>query len=229
VIVRAPGGAGVYERGAERFEAGDYYEAIQHFQELIREFPGSEYVDDAIYFLGRSYLENDDHALATAEFDRLIADHPDSPHVPEAEFFTGESYYRQMRSPQYDPEMTEQALSSFRRYLRLYPEGSLAADARGRVERCREWLAEKNILAGRQYLKLGHPSSALLYFQRVIDDFGDSRRAGEAWLGIGRAREAGGDVAGARQAYETALAGETPAADEVRGEARERLERLGGP
>jgi len=179
-VERTSGAPNLYERGLDRFQRRDFYESIKIFEELIRDYPGSELIDDAIYHLGRSYLENDDYALAVSEFDRLATDYPESPYVAEADFYTGECYFRQMRSPQYDPEMTEQALSRFRRFIRLHPDHALRAEAETRITRCREWLAEKNIVAARQYEKLGHRDSARIYYQKVLDEYADTRWAAEA-------------------------------------------------
>lgn len=227
-VERVASPSSLYQRGLDRFGKGDYYEAIKIFEELIRNHPGSEYIDDGIYHLGRAYLENDDYALAVAEFDQLVADHPESPFVPEAEFYTGESYFRQMRSPQYDPEMTEQALSRFRRFARLFPDHPLRAEAEKRIARCRDWLAEKNVLAARQYARLGYHDSARIFYQKVIDMFADSRWVPLARLGIGRSYEEMGNAAAARDAYRSLLEDSQAIPAEVRREAEHRLRALEG-
>lgn len=227
-VQRAGGAAGIYERGLGRFQNGDHYEAIQIFQEMLRDYPGSEYVDDATYYLGRAYLENSEYALAATEFDQLVTDHPESPLVPEAEFYDGESYYRQIRSPQYDPEMTEQALTRFRRFIRLYPDHALRAEAEKRVSFCRDWLAQKGNQAGQLYLRMKRPEAARVYFQRTLDRFPDSRFAAAARLGLGRAYEAQGKIEAAREAYRAVAEDAQTAPADVREEARSRLSGLEG-
>jgi outer membrane protein assembly factor BamD len=227
-VQRSPGAAGLHERGLERFEREDYFEAIQIFQELLRDFPGSEHVDDAIYYLGRSYIENGEYALATTEFDQLVTDHPESPLVAEAEFYDGEAFYRQIRSPQYDPETTEQALTRFRRFVRLYPEHPLCAEAEKRIAFCRDWLARKNIQAGQLYLKLKHFNAARVYFQKTLDRFPDSPWAAAARLGLGEALEAEGKRDAAREAYRSVTEDSPNAPADVREEAARRLRGLEG-
>jgi outer membrane assembly lipoprotein YfiO len=228
VVQRASSPSGLYERGLARFQKGDDYEAIKIFEELIRNDPGSEYIDDAMYYLGRSYIDNSDYALAATELDQLVSDHPESPYVPEAEFYIGESDFLQMRSPQYDPERTEQALSQFRRFIRLYPNSPLKPEADKRIAACLDWLAEKNILAAKQYLKLGYPESARIYFQKVLNQFGDTSWAPEARLGLGRVYEKEGNVAAARDAYRSLLQSQGAVPENVRREAEDRLRGLEG-
>ncbi|MDE2484469.1 MAG: outer membrane protein assembly factor BamD [candidate division NC10 bacterium] len=60
------------------FNREAYGAAIPRFELMLKEYAGSEYDDQALYYLGESLWELEQKAPAKAAFQRLIAEFPDS-------------------------------------------------------------------------------------------------------------------------------------------------------
>jgi outer membrane protein assembly factor BamD len=147
---------------------------------------GAADVDDGIYLLGRCYLKTHDWALAAVEFERLLKDYPESDSSGSASFRLGEAYYGQSRKPDFDQEYTLKALEQWQSYLITYPDHWLNGGARGKILEARTRLAKKLVATGNLYMKLKYPEPARIYFQRVIDEFGDTPMKPHALLGLAR-------------------------------------------
>lgn len=60
------------------FNQGSYGAAIKRFETVLKEYPGSEYDDQALYYLGESLWELEQKTAAKTTFERLISQFPDS-------------------------------------------------------------------------------------------------------------------------------------------------------
>jgi outer membrane protein assembly factor BamD len=60
------------------FNRGAYGAAIKRFETLLKDYPGSGYDDEALYYLGESLWELEQKGAARTTFERLIAQYPDS-------------------------------------------------------------------------------------------------------------------------------------------------------
>ena len=68
----------VYQKGFLLGLQKDYKGKISVMDRLIREFPESQYVDDALFEKGRSYVLLDNNQTAAASFEQLMRDFPQS-------------------------------------------------------------------------------------------------------------------------------------------------------
>ena len=66
------------------FDRGAYGAAIRRFETILKEHPGSEYDDQALYYLGESLWELEQKGPARAAFERVISQFPDSYLAPLA-------------------------------------------------------------------------------------------------------------------------------------------------
>lgn len=68
----------VYQKGYVLGLQKDYRGKIAEMDRIIREFPESQYVDDALYEKGRSYVLLNEHSQAVASFESLMNQFPNS-------------------------------------------------------------------------------------------------------------------------------------------------------
>ena len=78
---------------------------------------GSEYGDDAQYYLGESYFFNKEYILAIAEYEKLTRKMGFSPFVEKARFKICEAYRIESPSYYHDQNYTEKALSRYQEFL----------------------------------------------------------------------------------------------------------------
>jgi TolA-binding protein len=95
-------------------------QAIEVLAQLIADFPGSRFLDQAHYRYGEFSYAADDHKTAIAQYSAVPAADAKSPFVPYAVYGKG---WAQLKSKAY-PE----AVASFRDLLENHPEHALAAD-----------------------------------------------------------------------------------------------------
>ncbi|HWR21082.1 MAG TPA: outer membrane protein assembly factor BamD [Verrucomicrobiae bacterium] len=80
------------------FHREAYGAAISRFESVLKEHQGSEYDDQALYYLGESLWELEQKEPAKAAFQRLIAEFPDSDMAPQAAKRIGVAFVQNPRS-----------------------------------------------------------------------------------------------------------------------------------
>jgi outer membrane protein assembly factor BamD len=191
----APGAAGEFERARWEYERGNYLRAIELLEGFERAHPGSRFVDDGLFLLGKAHQANGEQILARQDFDRLLRDFPRSARAEDAHFEIANSWFLGTRGPTLDAEPAEEALRSFRTYLRRYPGGEYESEAKEAIQKVLALLAEKDYLNGQTYLKLGRYGPARRYFRKSLDLWAESPVSAKALAGIAQTY----DGAGARE------------------------------
>ncbi|MCK4305889.1 MAG: outer membrane protein assembly factor BamD [Candidatus Eisenbacteria sp.] len=210
--VRGPGPQGVFLRGKQAYERGRHMEAIELLEAFERQHPGSQYIDDAIFYLGKAHQANREQLLARQSFERLIEAFPRSSYTEDAFFEIGRSWFLEMRSPALDPEPAEEAMRAFRVYERRYPDGKYRREAEDAIRKVLENLAKKDYLNARTYMRLGRPEAARRYFHKSLDRWLEAPIAAKAAQGIAQSYERERRWPEAREAYSWLLdhLGDTP-------------------
>ena len=181
----------------ERHDAGDCAEAIPLLKTYVLNAVGTAQVDEGIYLLGDCYLRTKEWTLAAGEFERLLRDYPESDSSAAASFALGSALYGQAGKADFDQEYTVKALEQWRAYLRDHPGDWRNAEAERKVMAARTRLATKLLRTGNLYLKLKLWEPGRVYFQKIVDEYGDTSVDPEARFGLalseagrGRHREA---------------------------------------
>jgi len=169
-----------FEAAKREYDERHYFDAVLKLTEFIDRNPGSILVDQAIFYLGKSYQAQKDWVLAAAELERLVRDFPESRSVCDAEYSLAQCYWEQSRKPQYDQRETEQAIVQLDRFISRCPEHPGVEEAEALIARARDRLAEKRYRAARLYYKMKDLESALIYCDLLLEDYADSRWACDA-------------------------------------------------
>jgi tol-pal system protein YbgF len=85
----------VYARAFEQLKAGDYRTAIEQFQGLIKNYPQSQLLDNAQYWIGEAYYVTRDYDLAAKAFRAVGERWPASRKAPDALLKLGYTQYQQ--------------------------------------------------------------------------------------------------------------------------------------
>lgn len=112
-VLPSAGDYSVYQKGFVLGLQKDYNGKIQAMDQLIREYPESQYIDDALFEKGRTYvlLENSSSAIQT--FNKLIGEYPESSLARKAGIQLGLIYY--------NGNQPEKAAEAYKQVISKYP------------------------------------------------------------------------------------------------------------
>ena len=107
--------------GETYFKASDYNQAVHYYEEVLKNYPQSEFIPQALYSLGWTFFEKKAYDKANKQFQELITRFPDHPLSEDAAFKTGECEHNQ--------EHYETAISLFQKYLERFPDAPHKSEA----------------------------------------------------------------------------------------------------
>jgi tetratricopeptide (TPR) repeat protein len=159
--------------------------AIDCFDQVGRLFPGSEYEDDALYSKAWCLISLKREPEAMAIFQDLVAKYPYERYGPKSQFTVGDYYY--------GLKQYEQAISSYQRFLELYPEDRLASQQDRQLLKKAETLlghlgeinAYNLYVQGEQFLGDKNYSDAVKVFRQVMEKYPESDQAVNSIVQIG--------------------------------------------
>ena len=163
-----------FERGQLALGKERCMKAVEEFQRVVTNFPGSSLVPDAQFYLAEAYYCSEDYVQAVFEYERLLNTYPSCEWIDDAQFRIAEAYYKQLRRAELDQQETYESLNYFRRFIDDNPNSPLVAVAREHIVECRTRLAEKRYLGARLYHKQGHLEAAAITYRDLLRDFPDT-------------------------------------------------------
>lgn len=183
--------------GQLKLEQDETLEAIEAFEQLRAAYPGSRYLDAAIFGTGRANFERDDYLVAATHFERLANDFPNSDYRAAARFWLARCYDEVALPARLDQKYTILAIDHYSLYLVEFGNAPHRDQAEARMQVLRTRMAEKDVLTGEFYNRRRKHEAALLFLDGVLDRYADteiSDRArlarAESLLGLGRDPEA---------------------------------------
>ncbi len=175
-----------FNKGMQEYNDGDWVDAQRIFEEIRVQSPTSPFAAQAMYLAAMSRYKQETYSSAAVDFRMFRRTYPSHELAPRAQYMIGESYYGMSPKAELDQTYTQYAINEYQAYIRMYSSliTSLTDSAEARIKELRDKLAMKHLLAGELYIKLDDRKAAIQYFQRVLDDFYDTRPAPEAQLRI---------------------------------------------
>lgn len=171
-----------FEQGLERYERGQYEQAIQYFRGVFNYGRVDDYAADAQLYLARAYRENREALVAATEYERFMQLYPNDERIEEAEYERAMVLYSRAPTYEYDQTYTRQALQAFQLFVNRHPESEHAPEASEYIDELRERLARKQFHAGEQYERREIYEAAAMSFDAVFDQYPDTELADEALL-----------------------------------------------
>ena len=178
-------GAAMYSLGWSYFQMGRYDLAIGPLRDFLKNYEAPEtalfpYETDTQLRIGDAYYATGDYQQAIASYNEAIGAEPGGDY---AMFQVANSYYRAGR--------TFDAVSNFRRTLRIYPFSRLREQAQYNIAYI--------------YLNTNNYSQAIEEFQAVIDKYPGTNWAARSQYNIGDAYYNAGEYDRAIEAYQSVL------------------------
>jgi TolA-binding protein len=158
-----------------------YQEAFEKAAKVVRFYPDSKWVDDALLLMGKSSFEKGDYSTAIRKFDEILTFFPDSKLTTEALLMKGRTHVA----------------------TKEYGEARAALmRASGVAEK--KWHGDIAYFLGVVYQEEGDTTAAKSEFATVLDEHEKSEWYGEAGMRLGNLAEEEGDLGGAVADYQAA-------------------------
>jgi len=175
-----------FAMGKVNFDDEDYLDAINEFEIVKLQFPGSAVADDAQYYLAECRFKREEYLLAAMEYQTLKSSMPSSSFVPSAQYKIGSCYYHLAPNSNLDQEYTNRAIDEFQAFVEYYPSEELAPDATAKIKELTERLAKKIYDVANLYMVLEYYKSATIYYTIVFEKYHDTPFAEPALVGCVR-------------------------------------------
>lgn len=115
----------LYSQAYADFARGNYDLAVQGFQEYLRNYPNTDFSDNAQYWIGECYYGKQRYTEAIEAWNVLLRDYPSSDKLPEARYKKGMALEKLGRR--------SQALLEYRYVVDHFPNTQAARLARERL------------------------------------------------------------------------------------------------
>jgi outer membrane protein assembly factor BamD len=171
-----------YKKAMTLYERERYGDAINAFETITRVGRGTEFAQDAQYYLAEAYYKNNEFLLASSEYERFVAFYPNDNRREEVDFKIALCYME--LSPRYklDQSDTIRALEAFQLFNNRYPDSPLVLESAKYIDELRSKLARKYYMAADFYLRTDRYEAAAIYFGLTIDQFPESELAEDALM-----------------------------------------------
>lgn len=173
-----------FRLGLEEFQDENYQEAIQHFEVIRLQFPGSSVADSARYYTAFARYQREEYLLASYEFNQIIVGGSSRELMADAYYQFAQCYYQLSPQVQLDQTYTTRAIDALQNFVEAYPQHPKAQECEKQTIELVNRLAEKEYRTGLLYEKMEAPESAVVYYTAVTDryyntDFADDAMAGK--------------------------------------------------
>jgi len=188
------------------YAKGSYFQSAELYRAFLERYPGHDRSDVAQFRLAESYFQDHEYELAAVEYQILLANYGYSDHAPEALFRIGVCFWEQAPKAARDQQKSYDALAKFEQFIQTFPDHPLVPEAQDYVRRVKRRLAEKAMMALRWYYKRGKYQAALIYCDKIIENYPDNEFAAEALYVKGEILFAFGEVDEAAQLFSRVMA-----------------------
>lgn len=157
----------------------EYEEARKLLLEIKNRDSARQYAPLAQLKIADSYLKEDETELAIMEYRRFIELYPESTYAPYAQYSIGMAYFRQIEGAERGAGTARKALEEFLKLERMYPRHPYGEILPLRIQKCRNIIAEGELIIGRFYYKKGSYKAAIGRFEGIVKDFPDFKNLDE--------------------------------------------------
>lgn len=160
-----------YKKAMGLYQAEDYERAINAFETVLQLGRGTDYGQNAQFYLAESYFKDERYLLAASEYERYISLFPRTTKRQQAQFKEALCYYK--LSPRYklDQSYTRTAIEKFRLYNSRYPDSERSQEAASYISEMRSKLAKKLYNAADLYMRIDDYKAAITYYDLTIDQY----------------------------------------------------------
>lgn len=134
-----------------------------------------------------SYVKEEETELAVAEYRKFLDMYPDHRHAPYAQYQIAMVYFNQIESPERGYSGAASALAEFEKLKRDFPRNPYKELIEIRIEKCRNVMADYELLVGEFYMKKGAYTPAIDRFEGLLKNFPDYKKQEKVLMDLAHA------------------------------------------
>ncbi len=170
----------LYKRGLEQLKPHraflfwhvvDTEEAIATFQQIVDNFPESDYALQAELQIAKAYFDDGRYEEAEARYKEFIETHPTHGTVPEAMYQAGMCKFKEIPIRERDQTKTKEAAGYFELLINKFPDSPYAEQAQARLDECKGKLAAHAYAVAEFYLEREDYRAALNRCNTILANY----------------------------------------------------------
>jgi len=195
----------LFDEGMRNFNEKRYSRAIDNFSKLRTDFPFSPEITQVELKIADAYYLNQQYPEAINAFKEYQSMHPTNEHIPFVLLRLGQAHFDQFTSTDRDQKNTEIAKGYFENVISSYPKSPQAAEAKQKLAKCLEYLAEHEFNVAFFYFKQEKYPAARDRFEEIVRKYKDTPTAVKSLYYLGESYRNEKNVIRAGLAYEALI------------------------
>ncbi|HWP23997.1 MAG TPA: outer membrane protein assembly factor BamD, partial [Candidatus Binatia bacterium] len=197
-----PTAEALFEQGMRAFNEKKYVRAIDSFSKLRTDYPFSPLMIQVELKIADAYYLNQQYPEAINAFKEFQSMHPTNENMPFVTLRLGQAHFDQFTSADRDQKNTEIAKGYFETVLSKYPNSPQAAEARVKLAKAIEYLAEHEFNIAYFYYQQEKYPAARDRFEEIVRKYKDTPTAVKSLFYLGESYRNEKNVVRASLAYD---------------------------
>ena len=195
----------LFDEGMRSFNEKRYARAIDNFSKLRTDFPFSPEITQVELKIADAYYLNQQYPEAINAFKEYQSMHPTNENIPFVLLRLGQAHFDQFSNTERDQKNTEIAKGYFENVISSYPKSPQAAEAKEKLAKCLEYLAEHEFNIAFFYFKQEKYPAARDRFEEIVRKYKDTPVAVKSLFYLGESYRNEKNVIRAGLAYEALI------------------------
>ncbi|MFH1645573.1 MAG: outer membrane protein assembly factor BamD [Candidatus Omnitrophota bacterium] len=154
---------------------------VEVYKKVVANAPYSRYAPQAQFRIGELYKQLEFYDEARDAFQKIVEDYPDSELSPEAKFQVAICASNASGKSGYDQKLTKVAIEEFEEFAKAYPDSDLVKKAEEEKRVLSSKRVDSYLKIAKFYERSGKIESAILYYNKVVEESPDSEVAAQAF------------------------------------------------
>lgn len=175
------------EKAKEYFAEGDYFRALQLFDELVIVYRGRPEAEQISYYYSYCYYHQKQYLMAAYNFKDFVRSYPQSDLAEECMYMS--AYCKYLLSPKYslDQQSTYEALRELQLFVDLFPKSERMESCNNLIDELRGKLEKKDFETAKLYYTTEYYNSAIFALNNFMKTYPGSSYKEEAMVLLVRA------------------------------------------
>jgi outer membrane protein assembly factor BamD len=164
-----------YQKALEYYDKGDYFHAMNLFDQVLPFFRGTEEAEKIAYKYSYAYYYQKEYLMASYHFNKFAKTYPRNEKAEECAFMS--AYCKVKESPYYklDQTNTYDAIKELQLFINEYPASDSLEACNRLIDEMRFKLQRKDFEIAKLYLKMEKYNSSIAAFDNLMKKYPDTK------------------------------------------------------